>query len=335
MTFLTLLGNGFGAARRHPRLVLAAYLAPFVPALLLAAMARSNFAPVLDFSLFSQRVLDGNWFAVWRDFSPSPAADLAIVLGPALSFALLLTALVQVPIAAGTVEVMLARDGVEHPFFAGVARNTGRFFRSLLWFLPAAAIAAGAAGGALAGFFKIAEKQSNARYDVAGFAVAALLALLLLAIFDPAYDLARIAAARHDDRKTLRGFLRAIWLVVRRPAVFLPLYASIALLIVALHLGWTAVRSPWTPATALAIVAVLLAQQLVMLVRAVLQVTAWGAMVAAYGTLGEPRLCEKKAKKRAVLVIDEPPPEAAPAPAPEAPAIPPADDVFAQEAPTQ
>ena len=72
-----------------------------------------------------------------------------------------------------------------------------------------------------------------------------------------------------------------------------------------------------------------------MLVRALLQVTAWGAMVAAYGTLGEPRLCEKKAKKRAVLVIDEPPPAAMPAPVSEAPAIPPADDVFAPEAPTQ
>jgi hypothetical protein len=337
MTFPKLLANGFRAARRHPRLILAAYLASFVPALLLAAMARSNFAPVLDFSLFSQSVLDGNWFAAWRDFAPSPPADLAIVLGPGFSLALLLAALVQVPIAAGTVEVLLARDGVEHPFFTGIARHSGRFFRSLLWFLPAAAIAAGVAGGTVALFFKIAEKKSNATLDLIGFATAALLAVLLLAIFDPAYDLARIAAARHDDRKTLRGYLRAIWLVLRRPAIFIPLYASFVLLIVALHLAYTAARSPWTPATALAIVVVLLAQQLVMFVRATFQVAFWGAEVAAYRTLGEPRLCEKKVKQRALLVVDEPPPAAEPAVAdtPEAPTplAPPAtaDDVFSPE----
>ena len=336
MTFLKLLGNGFGAARRHPRLILAAYLAPLVPALLLAAMARSNFAPVLDFSLFSQRVLEGNWFAVWRDFAPSPAADLAIVLGPALSLALLLTALVQVPIAAGTVEVLLERDGVEHPFFTGIARHSGRFLRSLLWFLPAAAVTAGLVVGTATVFFKIAEKKSNATFDVIGLAAAALLGVLLLAILDPAYDLARIAAARHDDRKTLRGYLRAVWLVLRRPAIFLPLYVSLVLLIVALHLGYTAARSPWTPATALALVAVLLAQQLVMVVRATLQVALWGAEVAAFRRLGEPRLCEKREKRRALLVVDEPPAAAVPQLEPEVPAPqpPPAGvaDVFAPEA---
>jgi hypothetical protein len=354
MTFLKLLGNGVGAVRRHPRLVLAAYLAPLVPALLLAAMARANFAPVLDFSLFSQRVLDGRWFAVYPDFAASPASDLRLVLGAGLTFAMLLTALVQVPIAAGTVEVLLGREGVEHPFFAGVARHTGRFLRALVWFLPAAALAAGAAGGTAAALFKVAEKRSNAAIDLVGMGAALVVALLLLAVFDPAYDLTRIAAARHDDRKTMRGFLRAIWLVLRRPAIFLPLYVSIVLLIVALHLGYTAARDPFTPATAAAIAAVLVAQQLVMVARAAIQVTAWGAVVGAYRELGEPRLCEKRAKRKALLVVDEPPaaplpelelalPEAEPAPgietAPEAPTAPRpfaavkpvADDVFTTE----
>jgi hypothetical protein len=354
MTFLKLLGNGFGAARRHPRLILAAYLAPFIPALLLAAMARSNFAPVLDYSLFSERVLAGRWFAVYPDFAASPASDLRLVLGAGLTFAMLLTALVQVPIAAGTVEVLLGRDGVEHPFFTGVARHTGRFLRALVWFLPAAALVAGAAGGTAAALFKVAEKRSNAAIDLVGMGAAVAVALLLLAIFDPAYDLTRIAAARHDERKTLRGFLRAIWLVLRRPAIFLPLYVSIVLLIVALHLGYTAARGPFTPATAAAIAAVLVAQQLVMLARAAIQVTAWGAVVAAYRELGDPRLCEKRAKRKALLVVDEAPaaplpefalapPEAEPspdlAPAPEAPPAqepptatqPATDDVFTTE----
>jgi len=340
MTFLTLLGNGFRAARRHPRLVLAAYLAPLVPALLLAALARATLAPVLDFSLFSERVLDGRWFAVWRDFAASPASDLALVLGPGIMLAMVLAALVQVPVAAGTVETLLAREGVEHPFFTGVAAHSGRFFRSFLWFLPAAALAAGAAGAVAAVLFKVAEKQTDARWDLAAIAGAGAVALLLLAVLDPAYDLARVAAARHGDRKTLRGYLRAIWLVLRRPAIFLPLYASLVLLVVALHLVYTAARAPWTPATAVAVLAVLVAQQLVMLARATLQVASWGAAVAAYRVLGEPRLCERRPRRRqALLVVDEPVAEPAPAPAPPAPlprvepAAPPApvDDVFSPE----
>ena len=340
MTFTRLLANGLGAARRHPRLILAAYLAPLVPALILVAMARSTIAPTLDFSLFSARVLDGWWFPVWRDFAPSPASDLGVVLGGGLTLMLLLTALVQVPIAAGTVEVLLEREGAEHPFFTGVAKNSGRFLRSLLWFLPTAVLVVAAVAGTAALFFKIAEKQVNARFDLVGFAAAGVLALLLLAIFHPAFSLARIAAARHGDRKTLRGFLRAIWLVFRRPGIFLPLFVSYVLLAVALHLIYTLARSPFTVSTALGILAVLLAQQLVMVVRALLQVALWGAEVAAYRTLGEPRLCEKK-RKRSLLVVDEAPsptettaaPDAAP-PQPEPHMEPPtaADDVFTPEA---
>jgi hypothetical protein len=336
MTFLKLLGNGFGAVRRHPRLVLAAYLVPLLPALAVAAMARANLAPTLDYSLFSQRVLGGRAFDVWRDFAASPQSDLGVLLGAGVFIAVLAAALAQIPVAAGTVEVLLARDGVEHPFFTGIARHSGRFLRALLWYLPALALAAGAAGGAAAALFKAAEKRSNAALDLVGMGAAAAVALLLLAIFDPAYDLARIAAARHDDRRTLRGFLRAIWLVLHRPAIFLPLYVSIALLIVALHLGYTAARSPFTPATAAAIAAVLVAQQLVMAARAAIQVTAWGAVVGAYRELGEPRLCEKRARRKALLVVDEPPatplPEPAGAPAEAEPA---ADVATAPAAPPE
>jgi len=334
MTFARLLATGFAAARRHPRLVLAAYLAPLVPALLLVAMARATLAPVLDYSLFSGQALDGAWFGVWRDFAVSPTSDLGLVLGSGLNLALLLTALIQVPIAAGTVEVLLEREGARHPFFTGIAKNSGRFFRSLLWFLPTGIIAAAAAALTAAGLFKLAAAKLDARYDLAGVAAAALVALLLLSIFHPAYSLARIAAARHDgDRKTLRGYLRAIWQVARRPLIFLPLCTTYVLSVIALHLLYTAARSPFTAATSLGILAVLLAQQAVMLVRAFLHVSIWGAEVAAYRLLGEPRLCEKKEKRRAVLVLDEPPAarDVPASPAPQAEPVPPPaviDDVF-------
>jgi hypothetical protein len=348
MTFVKLLAEGFSAARRHPRLVLIAYLVPLLPALALAVMAKATIAPVFDYSLLAQQVLDGSWNGVWSDFAASPANHMSVVLGSGVMLALLLTALIRIPVAAGIAEVLIEGDAAQpHPFLTGVAQHTWRFARSAVWFLVTAALTAGVIGATVAGFFKLAEKRSDARLDVIGFAVAGLLALLILAIFQPAYDLARLAAARHDDRKTLRGFLRAIWTVLRHPGIFLPLVASFVLLIAALHLGYYAARSPWTPATAAAILALFAAQQLVMGVRAVFHVASWGAELAAYRTLGEPRFCEQRQRK--LLVIDEPvqpavtaverletpPAPAAPEPYREPaddpfpePASPPADDVF-------
>ncbi len=349
MTFPTLLADGFSAARRHPRLLLIAYLVPLLPAALLVGMAHSTMAPVLDYSLFAQKVLDGSWSAVWNDFVASPTYQMTVILGSGTSLALLLTALLQIPVAAGTVEVLLEGDAAQpHPFLSGIAQHTWRFARSAVWFLIAAALTGGVVGGTVSLFFKLAEKRSDARYDVAGFAAAAVLALLILAVIEPAYDLARLAAARHGDRKTLRGFLRAIWAVLRHPGIFLPLCASFLLLVVGLHLAYYAGRSRWTPATALAIFALLVAQQLVMALRACFHVAFWGAELAAYRALGEPRFCEKR--RRRLIVVDEPLPMTAPAqepvitlegvlepvaggpvrppePPPELPA-PPIDDVF-------
>ncbi len=313
MTFLTLLADGFSAARRHPRLVLIAYLVPLLPAVLLAAMAHATIAPAFDFSLLAQKVLDGSWNGVWSDFSASPANHMSVILGSGVTFALLLTALVRIPVAAGIAEVLIEGDAAQpHPFLTGVAQHTWRFARSAVWFLVAAALTAGVTGATVAVFFKLAEKRSDARLDVAGFAVAGLLALLILAVIQPAYDLTRLAAARHDDRKTLRGFFRAIWAVLRHPGIFLPLVISFLLLIAALHLGYYAARSPWTPATAAAVLALFVAQQLVMAVRAVFHVASWGAELAAYRTLAEPRFCEKRQRK--LIVIDQPAPGAVPVP---------------------
>lgn len=295
MRFLTLLGQGFRMARRHPRLVLIAYLAPLVPALLLVAMARSTLAPALDSSLFAARVLDGRWVEVWNDFRFSPENHLQVVLGSGLGLALLVTLLLQIPLAAGAVEVLLDRDEPEpHPFSAGVALHTWPFLRSATWFLGAAIAAAAVAAGTAMACFKLAEARADGRLDLVGIGSAILLALLLAAILAPAYDLARIAMARHGDVATLRGFLRALWLVLRRPGIWLPLYLSFVTLVAALHLGYYAGRRPWTPGSVPAIVALLVAQQLVMAVRAFLHVAFWGAEVAAFRLVGEPRLAKKR-----------------------------------------
>jgi len=337
MIFTGLLAEGFRLARRHPRLVLVAYLVPLLPALALVWLARASLAPALDPSPFATRVLDGRWLAVWTDFAASPANHLPVVLGAGIFLAMLLTALLRVPVAAGIVETLLERgEPGGRPFFTGVAVHTWTFLRAAGWFLLAFVAGVGAVGGTLTGFFKLAEKQADGRFDAAGFVVAALVAFLLLAVLVPAYDLARLAAARHGDRATLRGFLRGIGLVLRRPAIFLPLCASFVALVAALHLGYYAARSPWTPGSAPAILALLVAQQLVMAVRALLHVSFWGAELSAYRHLGEPRLCGRRAKAPAV-VIETIAPEPAvrpaePEPVPPAPPLEPpprvTDDVF-------
>ncbi|MBI4915901.1 MAG: hypothetical protein HY825_08635 [Acidobacteria bacterium] len=337
MTFSGPLADGFRLARRHPRLVLVAYLVPLLPALALVWLARASLAPALDPSPFAARVLDGRWIAVWTDFAASPANHLPVVLGAGVALALLLTGLLRVPVAAGIVEVLLEREEDQpRPFSTGVVLHTWPFLRAALWFALAVAVVAGASIATLVAFFKVAETQANGRFDAAGFLAAGLVAFLLLAVLVPAYDLARLAAARHGDRATLRGFLRGIGLVLRRPAIFLPLCASFVALVAALHLGYYAARSPWTPGSAPAILALLVAQQLVMVMRAFLHVSFWGAELAAYRHLGEPRLCERRVKAPAVVIETiAPEPSAPPAESEPAPAVPPleppprvTDDVF-------
>jgi hypothetical protein len=86
--------------------------------------------------------------------------------------------------------------------------------------------------------------------------------------------------------------------VLRRPGLFAPLTASFVLLPVALHLGYFLLRSPWTPATATAIALLLVAQQVVMVLRALFRLGFWGAEVAAFQSLGEPQLCRPRQARR-------------------------------------
>ena len=59
--------------------------------------------------------------------------------------------------------------------------------------------------------------------------------------------------------------------------------------------GW--LRSPWTPAAAGALVGLLLLQQSVMALRAVVKLGLWGAEVGAFGVLNRPRWCRAKLRR--------------------------------------
>ncbi len=308
MQFTTYLIQGFRIARRHKRLIFVLWLAPLVPALVLAAMAASNLAPVLGHSLFADNVLNGNWFTVWTEFRSSPSDALEPILGRGIIIMAFLTLLVQIILSAGVVETLLEREN-RYPFILGVRRNFLRFMRTSIVLLIATVVPALLCGALGRGSFKLAEAQQDGRFDIFGVVLAAALFIVLWAPLDLASDLSRISAARHGDRSMVRGFFRALIKVFKNPGLFVPLYLVFLMLPLALHLVYSLMRSPWTPATMAAIAALVVAQQLVMLVRAFLKLGFWGSEIAAFRGLDEPRLClPRKARKQPA---DEPMPEAA------------------------
>jgi hypothetical protein len=305
MQFLSCLRGGFRIAARHKRLILVLWAAPLLPAVVLAAMAAANLGPALGPSLFADGVLDGGWFVVWSEFRSSPLDALEPILGAGVAVMVLLSLALQVVLSAGVVEVLIERRD-RHPFVMGVRSNFLRFARTTLLLAVGTALAAAAASVVVRGFFKVAEAQADGRLDLVGVASAGLVFLALWLPQRVAADLSRIAAARHDQRSMTRGYLRALAAVLRRPGLFAPLTASFVLLPVALHLGYFLLRSPWTPASAAAIALLLVAQQVVMVLRAVLRLGFWGAEVAAFQRLGEPQLSrprpEREKAQRAAIV---------------------------------
>lgn len=285
--------GGFRIAGRHKRLVLALWLVPLIPAMVLAAMAAANLAPALGESLFADRALEGDWFVVLMEFRSSPADALGPIITRGVVVMALLTLLLQVALSAGVVEVLLERED-RHAFTLGVRRNYLRYLRTTI--LLAAATAALLIGGQflIRGFFKLAEAQADGRLDLFGVGLAVALFFILWAPLDLAADLSRIAATRHDQRSMVRGFFRALIAVVRRPGVFVPMYLVFLLLPLLLHLVYYQLRSPWTPASAGAILALLVAQQATVLLRAFFKLGFWGAEIAAFRGLDEPEFCRPK-----------------------------------------
>jgi hypothetical protein len=290
---LNIVREGFQIANRHRQLVVVLWLVPLLPAVVVSAMAAANLAPTLGHSLFADRALVGDWFVVLMEFRSSPADALGPILGRGVVVMALVTLLLQVALSAGIVEVLLEREG-RYSFALGIRRNFFRFFRTTL-LLTTATLALGIACRFLVkGFFRLAEAQADGRLDVVGVGLAVVVFVVLWAPLDLAADLSRISAARHDHRKMTRGFIRGWWAVIRNPGLFIPVYLAFMLLAVLLHAVYYAARSPWTPATLIAIIALVAAQQTVMVVRAYLRLGFWGAELTAYRTLGQPEWCHPK-----------------------------------------
>lgn len=295
MKSIHVFSEGLRQASKRPRLVLVLYLVPLVGALALSFLAWASLAPALGHSLFAQEVIAGRWFGVWQDFAKSPENHLSLVIGPGLALVFFATIILQVLLSAGVITSLFgdraARGG---DFFSGIRHFAWPFFRSFLWFFIGFALAAVACGVVMQRLFKLAENQADARWDVVGVLVGSLLFALLYVPLRGAYELSRMAVVRHGDRKTLRGFFRALGSVLRHPLLFFPLYAAFFVTVLALHGVFGLVRSEFTVSTWLGIFAVALTHQLVMAVRAFLQLGFLAANKEAYLALGEVRYCQPK-----------------------------------------
>jgi hypothetical protein len=290
MKFLNFIREGFCIAARHKRVVLLLWLVPVVPSVALAAIAGANLMPNLGHSLFADRILHGDWFIVWSEFRSSPGYALAPILGAGIFVMILLSLLVNIVVTAGVVGVVLEHDE-RRPFMVGIRRNSLRFARTTILLALGSAVAGLAAWAVIRGSFKLAAAEADGRLDLVGVALGAVVFLLLWAPQYLAADLSRIAAARHDDRSMTRGYFRALLAVLRRPVTFVPLFAIFLFLPLTLHFIYAVLRAPLTPSTAFALGVLVLAQQMVMVIRAVFDLGFWGAEVAAFRVLGEPRWC--------------------------------------------
>ena len=120
--------HGFRIACRHKKLVLALWLVPLVPALVIGLIAGANLSPI-ERSLFSDRVLVGDWFVVFSEFRDSPDDALSTIVTVGLVVMTVLTLFLQVALSAGIVETLLERPH-ESPFWVGIRRNYFSFLRT-------------------------------------------------------------------------------------------------------------------------------------------------------------------------------------------------------------
>lgn len=289
---------GLRGARRRLGLVLILYLVALVPALVVAVEAAGSFSAGLSHSLFAQEAFEGNRWGVWSDLGRDPRTDLSGALGGFDALAVL-ALLAQVLAAAGAVEVLLFREPRgEHPFLLGVGRHGWRFVRSAIWFAGALALLAAAVSAALVAVTELARERADAGLQLWGWIAVLLVAALAFVPLDLAYDLSRLAAAGHGDRRTLFGFVRALGHALRHPLRLLPLWLFSTLLPLGLIAAYLAARAAVTPRNVVHVALLVLAQQLVFFLVAFFTVARWGAEIAYYQAIGEPRWCGRREARR-------------------------------------
>ena len=306
MRFLTALRLGLRRVHRRPGLIVIAWLAALVPALLMTSILWSDLAAALNQSPFAHQALEGNRWGVWNDFRASPAADLDPI-SDGLDLRFLLVVVLQALVSAGIVEALLgAAPRSAQPFVLGVGRHGWRFLRSLFWFALSAGGLAIAALAWFSGALWVSQEAADAGLHLWGLGIGIVVSALAFAFLDLGYDLSRIAGAAHRDPRMLKGYLVALGHALRHPLLLLPLWLTFALLGLGAHIGYLALRAAWSPGSLGAVLLLLLVGQLFLLFHAWLRVGLWGSLIAYYQAIGEPRWCIRGRRPRPAAVAPDP-----------------------------
>lgn len=285
---------GLRGARRRLGLVLLVYLVSLVPALLVAVEGAEDLSDGLAHSLFAQEALSGNRWGVWQELGNDAKTDLSGALGGFYALGAL-GLLFQVLTAAGVAEVLLFREPrSEHPFLLGVGRHGWRFVRSAIWFGLALVAVAVAVGAGFAAVNRVATEAADGGLQLAGWIGVVVVALLVAIPLDLAYDLSRVAAAAHGDGRTLGGFFRALGHSLRHPLRLGVLWLPFHLVGLALVVGGVLARAAVAPREGWHFLLLFLAAQALFFVLAFLKVALWGAEIAYYQAIGEPRWCGRR-----------------------------------------
>ncbi|MCB1034458.1 MAG: hypothetical protein KDD47_11560 [Acidobacteria bacterium] len=297
--------QGLRSSRQNQRLVLALYLASFLPALLWAAVAFPVLSGALADRPFADGLLGPESFQVWVEFAASNGQSLAPLFG-LLPVLLGLTLLVQVMVSAGAMHALWGEGG-KGAFFDGVRRFTGRFLRSLLALLPMLLPVLMVVGiGARVGS-RLAESTGSGNLRLGFLAGALAIAFLLFVAFDLAHDLSRISAVAWNGRQTFRGYFRALWAVLKRPGSLVGTYVCFVLLLGLVILIYQQLRGSFAAASTAGILGAVLLQQGSMLVRAFLQLSLLGGEVAAFHGLEAPDSCRGRLPEvPATVPVEEP-----------------------------
>lgn len=289
---------GLRSARRRMGMVLVLYLLALVPALLVGVEAAEDFEDGLAYSRFAEETFEGNRYGVWSELGHQRKADLSAARGGFYALGAL-ALLVQVLAAAGVVEVLLFREPRgEHPFLLGVGRHGWSFVRSAIWFAAALKLLATGVSKAMEGIGTLAADRADAGLQLWGWIAVLAVAVVAFVALDLAHDLSRLAAAGHGDRRTLFGFVRALGHAFRHPLRLLPLWIFSTALPLGLTAAYLATRAAVTPRNLGHVALLVGAQQLVFLLVAFFTVARWGAEIAYYQAIGEPRWCGRRERRR-------------------------------------
>jgi hypothetical protein len=232
-------------------------------------------------------------------------STLTVLLLGLGALALILNALTS----GGVLEALLAED--DRPLLHRFGRGAGRFFwRFVRVGLVAGLVGALGVGVALAVFAALTRPLQDSAWEprapvLSLVRIAVGLGVAMVALM--ALDFARVRIVREDSRRPLRELRKALWLVLRNPVKVALLWASIALIYVVLLVAHFSVGWGSLARTTALILAMVVAQQALMLVRAGLRVALFAGCA------------EMEAILRPAPVLAEPSAATAASPAPSAP----------------